>query len=551
MTHPHFIRCIIPNEKKASGVIDASLVLNQLTCNGVLEGIRICRKGFPNRMLHADFRQRYSILAADEANSSPDSKKCAAAILAKVVKSGTLTEENFRVGETKVFFKAGILAHLEDVRDEILRTIMTKLQAFVRWYLGLIDRKRRTEQRAGLVVLQRNVRQWCTLRKWEWFKLYTKVRPMLRDGKIAEQIDKLKERIAELEEGIQKEQSMKNELDRTAKKNEKEKSDLMAQLEEISRKADELSAKADSESKGHAYGNIFELEQRLEEADERNGDLLRAKKKAEGEVESIRKQIQDVEMSARKAETERQSKDHQIRSVQDEMQQQEQVIAKLSKELKHQEEMNKKILEDLNCEGDKSNHVAKIKSKLEQTLAEMEDSLERECRAKSDTEKARRKVEGELKMGNETMDEITKQKHDLENSLKRKEAEMVNLSGRLDEEQSLVNRLQRQIKEAQSRLSELSDEREMEHEAKSKSDRIKSELQHELAELSERLDEQDGATASQIEMNKKREAELARLRHDIEEANLSHETQLHALKKKQTDAVAELGDQLEQITKQK
>lgn len=57
-THPHFIRCIIPNEKKQSGLIDAALVLNQLTCNGVLEGIRICRKGFPNRTLHFEFVQR-------------------------------------------------------------------------------------------------------------------------------------------------------------------------------------------------------------------------------------------------------------------------------------------------------------------------------------------------------------------------------------------------------------------------------------------------------------------------------------------------------------
>lgn len=48
-------------------MIDATLVLNQLTCNGVLEGIRICRKGFPNRTLHPDFVQRYAILAADEA----------------------------------------------------------------------------------------------------------------------------------------------------------------------------------------------------------------------------------------------------------------------------------------------------------------------------------------------------------------------------------------------------------------------------------------------------------------------------------------------------
>ena len=41
------------------GQIDAALVLHRLRCNGVLEGIRICRKGFPNRMLYSEFKQRY------------------------------------------------------------------------------------------------------------------------------------------------------------------------------------------------------------------------------------------------------------------------------------------------------------------------------------------------------------------------------------------------------------------------------------------------------------------------------------------------------------
>ncbi|KAK3855458.1 hypothetical protein Pcinc_038144, partial [Petrolisthes cinctipes] len=55
-THPHFIRCIVPNETKSPGVTDAALIMHQLTCNGVLEGIRICRKGFPNRLIYPDFR---------------------------------------------------------------------------------------------------------------------------------------------------------------------------------------------------------------------------------------------------------------------------------------------------------------------------------------------------------------------------------------------------------------------------------------------------------------------------------------------------------------
>jgi len=107
-THPHFIRCIIPNEKKASGVIDAGLVLNQLTCNGVLEGIRICRKGFPNRTQHADFVQRYAILAPEEANSSKtDFKTVADKMLKRLVKQGDLKDEEFKVGMTKVSSNSG------------------------------------------------------------------------------------------------------------------------------------------------------------------------------------------------------------------------------------------------------------------------------------------------------------------------------------------------------------------------------------------------------------------------------------------------------------
>ena len=99
-TSPHFVRCIIPNEIKTGGVLDAHLVMHQLTCNGVLEGIRICRKGFPNRVIYAEFKQRYSILAP---NAVPKGFVDATKATSEILKEIKLNEELYRTGHTKVY----------------------------------------------------------------------------------------------------------------------------------------------------------------------------------------------------------------------------------------------------------------------------------------------------------------------------------------------------------------------------------------------------------------------------------------------------------------
>jgi len=64
-TEPHFIRCIIPNRLKKPGILDAQLVIHQLNCNGVHEGLRVARKGYPGRLEFPYFIQRYSLLTGE------------------------------------------------------------------------------------------------------------------------------------------------------------------------------------------------------------------------------------------------------------------------------------------------------------------------------------------------------------------------------------------------------------------------------------------------------------------------------------------------------
>lgn len=194
-TNPHFVRCIIPNEVKRPGVIDAQLVLHQLRCNGVLEGIRICRKGFPNRLLYQEFRQRYVYSMATNACGYIYNFCFRYAILApKAIPAGfmdgrkavelllealQLETSEYRLGYSKVFFRAGVLGRLEDLRDERLAKIITQFQAFLRGFMMRRLYRKLQDQRLAIAVIQRNVRKHLFLRDWKWWKLYTKVRNIL------------------------------------------------------------------------------------------------------------------------------------------------------------------------------------------------------------------------------------------------------------------------------------------------------------------------------------------------------------------------------------
>ncbi|XP_050457070.1 myosin heavy chain, muscle isoform X9 [Cataglyphis hispanica] len=548
-TQPHFVRCIIPNEMKQPGVIDSHLVMHQLTCNGVLEGIRICRKGFPNRMVYPDFKLRYKILAPAAVDKAKDPKSAASAIL----ESTGLDADLYRLGHTKVFFRAGVLGQMEELRDERLGKIVSWMQAYIRGYLSRKDYKKLQEQRLALQVVQRNLRKYLQLRTWPWWKLWQKIKPLLNVTRIEDEMAALEEKAKKAQEAFEKEEKLRKELEEQNAKLLTEKTNLLRQLEgekgslsDYQEKALKLAAqKADLESQ------LQDLTERFKEEEDARNNLFQNKKKLEQEVSGLKKDIEDLELNLQKAEQDKATKDHQIRNLNDEIAHQDELINKLNKEKKNQGEINQKTAEELQAAEDKINHLNKVKLKLEQTLDELEDSLEREKKSRADVEKAKRKVEGDLKLTQEAVADLERNKKELEQTIQRKDKELSSLTAKLEDEQSLVGKLQKQIKELQARIEELEEELEAERGARAKAEKQRSDLARELEELGERLEEAGGATSAQIELNKKREAELSKLRRDLEEANIQHESSLAILRKKHNDAVAEMGEQIDTLNKLK
>ncbi|XP_060521398.1 myosin heavy chain, muscle isoform X18 [Cylas formicarius] len=548
-TQPHFVRCIIPNELKQPGVIDSHLVMHQLTCNGVLEGIRICRKGFPNRMVYPDFKLRYKILVASAIKDSTTPEKAAQIILDSI----NLDKEQYRLGKTKVFFRAGVLGQMEELRDERLSKIVTWMQSWIRGYLSRKEFKKLQEQRLALQVCQRNLRKYLKLRTWPWYKLWQKVRPLLNVTRIEDEIAKLEEKAAKAQEAFEREAKAKKELEGLYSKLLNEKTELLNSLEgekgtlsETQERANKLQAQ-----KNDLESQLQETQDRLSQEEDARNQLLQQKKKLEQEISGYKKDVEDLELNLQKSEQDKATKDHQIRNLNDEIAHQDELINKLNKEKKMSGENNQKISEELQAAEDKVNHLNKVKAKLEQTLDELEDSLEREKKLRGDVEKSKRKVEGDLKLTQEAVSDLERNKKELEQTIQRKDKEISSLTAKLEDEQSVVGKQQKQIKELQARIEELEEEVEAERQARAKAEKQRADLARELEELGERLEEAGGATSAQIELNKKREAELAKLRRDLEEANIQHESTLANLRKKHNDAVSEMGEQIDQLNKLK
>merc|ERR1712223_2365242 len=197
------------------------------------------------------------------------------------------------------------------------------------------------------------------------------------------------------------------------------------------------------------------------------------------------------------------------------------------------------------------NHLSKDKGKLEQSLDECEDALEREKKSKGDVEKMKRKVEGGLKLTQEAVADLERVRSELAQTVQRKDKEVASLSAKIEDEQSLGSKYSKQIKELQSRLEELDEELTVERQNRAKAEKNRSTLSRDIGDLAEKLEDAGNNTSTQIELNKKREVELAKLKAELDESNIAHEGTLAALRQKHNNNMSEMGEQIDSLNKMK
>ncbi|XP_051987354.1 myosin-11-like isoform X2 [Xyrauchen texanus] len=549
-TQPNFVRCIIPNHEKRAGKIDAHLILEQLRCNGVLEGIRICRQGFPNRIVFHEFRQRYEILAAGATPKGFMDGKQACTL---IIKHLDLDPNLYRIGLSKIFFRTGVLAQLEEERDLKLTVIIIAFQAQVRGFLGRKAFSKRQKQLTAIKVIQRNCAVYLTLRNWQWWRLFTKVKPLLQVTRQDEEMSQKEEELHKAKEIAQKSENELKEITQKHNQLVEERNRLQAKLqEETEMYAESEEVRIRLETKKQELEDVLhEMEARLEEEEEHNQILQQEKTNLQQQLKDLENRLADEEDAKQKLQLEKGTVDGKFKKLEDDILIMEDQNNKLQKEKQQMEVRLADICSNLAEEEEKSKNLIKLKNKHESMISDLEVRMKKEEKSRQDLEKAKRKLEMEY---NDLQDQITDlqaQVVELKAHLTKKEVEIQDLQASVEEESAQKSIALKKKQGMEGLLSELQDELEAEQEASRKSEKAKKELAEELTALRSELEDRLDITAAQQELWAKREKEVAILKNMMEDEGRSHESQVQDMRQKHTQALNELTQQLEQSKRAK
>uniref|UniRef100_A0A8C7LG02 Myosin XVIIIAa n=1 Tax=Oncorhynchus kisutch TaxID=8019 RepID=A0A8C7LG02_ONCKI len=532
----HFVHCLLPNadalragrgeleaqgESGDSGLmqLDVALLRSQLRGSKLLDALRIYRQGYPDHMVFSEFRRRFDVLAPHLTKKLgrnyivKDEKRA----VEELLESLDLEKSSYHMGLSRLFFRAGTLAKLEEQRDEQTRHNITLFQAACSGYLARQAFKKRKTHDLAIRCIQKNIKKNKGVKGWPWWKLFTTVRPLIEVQLTEEQIRGKDEEI----------QHLKGKLEKT----EKERNELRLNSDRLESRITELSAElADERNTGESASQLLETEtsERLR--------LEKDMKDLQAKFDLMKKQMECMEMEVMEARLIRTAElngdmddddddaggewrlkyDRAIRETEfTKKRLQQEFEDKLETEQQNKRHLERRLT-DLQADSDEvQRSVQQLKKKCSRLTAELQDTklhLEGQQSRNHDLEKKQRKFDLEQ---NQAQDEVLREKNLREKLCRERDmmtGELFSLRQQLQDKDMELCAVQLKVEQLDAELQDLSSQESKDEASLSKTKKTLRDLEAKVKDQEEELDEQAG-TIQMLEQAKLRlEMEMVSLR---------------------------------------
>lgn len=298
----------------------------------------------------------------------------------KMIAALDLDPNLYRIGQSKIFFRAGVLAQLEEERDMKISDLVINFQAWCRGLLARRNYHKRLQQLNAIRIIQRNGAAYLKLRNWSWWRLYTKVKPLLEVTKHEDKLLEKEDEIRQFKDKYNKATQEFNELDKKYNSLLKDKNDLSAQLQaetELCNEAEEARVRL-TVRKQELEDIIIDLENRLEEEEAQIVKLNTDKKNLQSNIQDLEEMLEDEEQKRQKLQIEKLALEGKVKKLLEDAVVNDDMHNKLGKEKKILDDKLAELMKTISDEEEKTKHLSKLKIKYESLITEMEEKLKKE-----------------------------------------------------------------------------------------------------------------------------------------------------------------------------
>ncbi|KAL2765503.1 unconventional myosin-XVIIIa isoform c [Daubentonia madagascariensis] len=497
--------------------LDVPLLRAQLRGSRLLDAMRMYRQGYPDHMVFSEFRRRFDVLAPHLSKKHGrnyivvDERRA----VEELLESLDLEKSSCCMGLSRVFFRAGTLAQLEEQRDEQTSKNLTLFQAACRGYLARQHFKKRKIQDLAIRCVQKNIKKNKGVKDWPWWKLFTTVRPLIEVQLSEEQIRNKDEEIQQLRSKLEKVEKERNELRLNSDRLETRISELTSEL-------------TDERNTGESASQLLDAE---------TAERLRAEKEMkelQTQYDALKKQMEVMEMEVMEARLIRAAEingevddddaggewrlkyERAVREVDfTKKRLQQEFEDKLEVEQQNKRQLERR-LGDLQADSEESQRaLQQLKKKCQRLTAELQDTklhLEGQQVRNHELEKKQRRFDSELSQAHEEAQREKLQREKLQREKDMLLAEAFSLKQQLEEKDMDIAGFTQKVISLEAELQDISSQESKDEASLAKVKKQLRDLEAKVKDQEEELDEQAG-TIQMLEQAKLRlEMEMERMR---------------------------------------